>query len=78
MDCGCKLKKIYIGNEVILFKEKYLEEIKVDAYNWKTLYKCKKCSIYWEETYLDGRFGGIPKLKEVDKSYIKKVWNLDL
>lgn len=77
MMCDCNFKDLYKGNDVTKFQQKCLQEVKVDAYNWKTLYKCKVCNTYWEETYVEGRFGGTPELRKVDKSYVVSVWSLD-
>lgn len=74
--CNCNFKGLYTGNDASLFEHEYLSEIKVDANSWKTLYRCKKCNTYWEETYVEGRFGGSPELRKVDESYVSTVWGL--
>lgn len=77
MMCECSLKDEYKGNDASIFEQMSLQEIRVDAYNWKTLYQCKECSTYWEETYAEGRFGGTPVLRRVEKSYVESVWGLN-
>lgn len=77
MICDCSLKDLYKGNDATIFEQKCLQEIKVDAHNWKSLYKCKRCSTYWEETFVKGRFGGTPELRKVDESYVVSTWGLD-
>lgn len=74
MKCACSSNEKFEGNDATAFEQVCLREIQVDAVNWKTLYKCKECDEYWEETYLDGRFGGIPELRKVDESYVSSVW----
>ena len=77
MQCNCNSKNMYYGNEATIFEQEYLQEIKVDAHSWKTLYKCKSCNTYWEEAYTNGRFGGTPELKKIDENYIKSFWGSD-
>lgn len=74
--CDCNMKDLYKGNDATKYEQKYLREIKVDAYNWKTLYQCKKCKTYWEEVFLEGRFGGCPELRKVDQNYVISVWGI--
>lgn len=78
MMCDCSLKDLYKGNNAVAFEQKCLQEIKVDARNWKTLYTCKVCNTYWEEKYIDGRFGGTPELRKVDENYVWSIWGLNL
>ena len=77
MKCDCSSKNVYRGNDAMQFEKIWLREIKVDAVHWKTLYKCKECNVYWEETYVEGRFGGVPELKKVDEDYVGSVWGLN-
>lgn len=77
MICECNIKDLYEGNEAVLFERKFLQVVRVDAYKWKTLFKCKSCNQYWEEVYIDGRFGGTPELRKVDESYAMSAWGLD-
>jgi len=72
--CNCNLKDLYKGNEATTFEQDCLHELKVDAHNWKVLYKCPKCNTYWEETYVEGRFGGSPELRKVNESYVISAW----
>lgn len=76
--CNCYKQDIYEGNNATDFENRFLEEVKVNAFDWKTLYICKDCSTYWEETYLDGRFGGVPQLKKINRNYAISEWNLNL
>lgn len=76
MICECNLKPVFSGNEATIYEQKHLQEIKIDAGKWKTLYRCRSCSAYWEEVYKDGRFGGTPELKKVDINYVKLNWNI--
>lgn len=74
MNCNCGSKTEYGGNEVIAFKEKYLEILKIDAFNWKGLYRCRECNTFWEETFKDDRWGGWPVLNKVDEKYVSSNW----
>ena len=76
MPCYCNTKDFLEGNAAVIFAEKYLSVIKVDAVNWKTLYKCNDCDLYWEEIYRDGRFGGTPELRKVTVKYIQTEWGV--
>ena len=66
--CECKDTVFLEGNDATFYKENYLQVISIDAKNWKTLYKCKICNMYWEETFIEDRFVGIPELKQVNCS----------
>lgn len=73
MGCDCNEFNHVKGNKVIEF-EKKLFQICVDGQRWKTLYKCEKCNVFWEENYVDGRWGGEPILSKVESDYVIKEW----
>lgn len=78
MSCNCDLKNYFKGNEATLFQDKCLEAIKVDVDNWRGLYRCTYCNTYWEETFIEDRFVGIPELKKVTAEYVKEEWRIEV
>jgi len=76
MKCLCNSQSFYKGNGATLFEQEFLREIKVDAIEWKTLYQCKQCKIYWEEHNQEERFVSVPVLQKVSNSHVESNWNI--
>jgi protein-arginine kinase activator protein McsA len=74
MNCKCNQNSVIESNDAILYEQNFLHEVKVNAYTWETLYKCKECNTFWEEIYKDGRFGGTPVLKKVSIDGVSEKW----
>jgi hypothetical protein len=64
-------------NKIVDIEKESLIQIKIDAYKWKSLYKCKFCKTFWEERTIEDRFGGVPQLIKIDTDYVKKEWKID-
>lgn len=78
MSCNCKNTiKITDSNKIMDMEKEILIQLKIDAFKWKTLYKCKFCNVLWEESYIEDRFGGMPQLTQVDNDYVKSKWGKD-
>lgn len=77
MPCYCAITDIITDNIKLMDMEKEcLILLKIDAFKWKTLYKCRFCNTFWEERYIENRFVGMPQLIKVDKDYVKKEWKI--
>ena len=76
---NCLPEQLLEGNEAIS-KRKSLELIRVDGTRWLTLYRCKDCGLYWEESYdIDkGAYmaGGIPILKQLSADALADKWKI--
>ncbi len=44
---------------------------------WRGLYFCPICKTYWEEQFIDDRFGGRPFLNKVTAKYVEDEWGPD-
>ena len=44
---------------------------------WRGLYFCHQCKTYWEEQFIEDRFGGRPYLKKVNARYVRTEWGQD-
>lgn len=75
MSCECIYKSSVTDSDKIeSMKKEFLSELKVDAYRWKSLYRCKCCNAFWEESFQQDRFIGNPQLIKVDNDYVTKEW----
>lgn len=77
---NCRPGQILEGN-VAISKREHLELIRIDGKRWLTLYKCRECGGYWEETYdiSKGAYmaGGVPVLTCLSKDDLQR-WNIEL
>ena len=74
MRCKCDVLDKIEGNEVEKAIQQDLIELKVDGFKWRTLYRCKYCTAFWEERNSDDRFGGESYLVKVTKEHVAKEW----
>jgi hypothetical protein len=75
MTCKCSTQnEVAKAKEIEQMKTNQLEQLKVDAYKWKTLYKCKFCQSFWELHYTGGRWDGEPELIKVNSDYVVENW----
>ena len=73
----CSEKEILEGTDYEKI-QKQLTKISIQIEPiWRGLYFCNKCNTYWEEQFIEDRFGGRPYLKKVDEHYVKTNWGQD-
>lgn len=72
--CECVERNIVETKSIKEFKHRYLDELTVDGFSWKTLYRCKTCLTFWEERHTDDRFIGEPYLQKVSQEYVANNW----
>lgn len=73
MCCDCNNFNSIHGNDVLEFVKK-LNQLSVDGYKWKSLYRCNECKTFWEESYSGGRWNGEPVLTKVNSNYVLREW----
>ena len=68
------------GEDALLKEQQDLEVLAIDDIHWRTLFQCRKCGAYWEETRDEtkGAYmgGGVPILRKVDQAYVQSRWKL--
>ncbi len=69
------------GQAALLKQERDLEVVKVNGSRWTTLFRCRECGAYWEETRDEKKgaymAGGIPVLRKVDAEYVRSQWGIE-
>jgi len=77
LKCQCERREVLKDNEATLFKRNFLELKKYDSLNWKNLYQCKVCHVFWEETFEEARWVDIPILQKVKDEYVRNNWDFE-
>lgn len=75
----CQARQSLEGQAAI-DKREDLEVIGVDGPRWLALLRCRKCGMYWEESYDESKGaymgGGMPILKQVSEEYVRSEWGV--
>lgn len=75
--CCCNNVNKVEESEVEQMVSDHLQQLSVNGFLWRTLYKCRECEAFWEERYTGGRWNGGPELFKVDSNYVLENWGSD-